>query len=762
MIFGLCCPIAVPLSNAQNIQVLPGTAPLVWQGDFAKQMVAGIDGFFTQEIAASVENRKELWHRDFSSHENYGASIAANRDRFKKIIGVVDPREKVSMKLAGTIEKPAFIGQGDGYKIYTVRWQAIKGVDGEGLLLQPDGEVAGNIVALPDCDQLPEMLAGLVPGSPAPSQFARLLVEAGFRVIVPVLINRENTYSGNPDFSMTDQPHREFICRGAYELGRHIIGYEVQKILAAVDWFQEEDKGTLPTGVIGYGEGGLLALYAAAVDTRIDAAAVLGYFQPREQIWREPFYRNVWSLLYEFGDAEIATLVCPRPIVLEACKAPEVVIPFDRPRGSQATPGILTTPATFDVEKEVERAKELVRGLHTAFPIQLVKAPLGIPGCDETLSSLVTSLGVQRNITHGKGLPGKMRAKFNHESRLERQFQQLVNYNQYLMREAEFTRAEFWSRADDSSLQSWQESTKWYRDYFRNEVVGSLPSPTMPENVRSRLVFDEPKYRGYEIVMDVYPGIFNFGILLVPKDIRSGERRPVVVCQHGLDGRPRDVADPSINNRHYHQYACRLAERGFVTYAPQNPYCGRDTFRLLLKKMHPLKKSLFSVIIPQHERMLDWLSGLDFVDPDRIGFYGLSYGGVSAMHIPSVLQKYCLSICSANFNEWVWKKTSLHFTASYMYTVEYDLYMFNMGNTFNYSELAGLICPRPFMVERGHMDGVAPGSWVAYEFAKVRRRFDLLGIGNRAEIEYFSGEHEINATGTFDFLHKHLNWNPDN
>jgi hypothetical protein len=37
---------------------------------------------------------------------------------------------------------------------------------------------------------------------------------------------------------MTNQPHREWIYRPAFELGRHIIGYEVQKILALVDWFR--------------------------------------------------------------------------------------------------------------------------------------------------------------------------------------------------------------------------------------------------------------------------------------------------------------------------------------------------------------------------------------------------------------------------------------------------------------------------------------------------------------------------------------------
>ena len=42
------------------------------------------------------------------------------------------------------------------------------------------------------------------------------------------------------------------------------------------------------------------------------------------------------------------------------------------------------------------------------------------------------------------------------------------------------------------------------------------------------------------------------------------------------------------------------------------------------------------------------LATLQEVDPARIAFYGLSYGGESAVRIPTVLEDYCLSICSAS------------------------------------------------------------------------------------------------------------------
>ncbi|HSH16796.1 MAG TPA: hypothetical protein VLD18_12220, partial [Verrucomicrobiae bacterium] len=92
------------------------------------------------------------------------------------------------------------------------------------------------------------------------------------------------------------------------------------------------------------------------------------------------------------------------------------------------------------------------------------------------------------------------------------------------------------------------------------------------------------------------------------------------------------------------------------------------------------------------------------------------------------------------------------------WTNEYDMPEWNLGNTFNYAELSWLIFPRPFMVERGHDDGVAPDEWVAYEYAKTRRHYVKLGLGDRTEIEFFNGPHTINGEGTFEFLHRHLNW----
>ena len=730
---------------------LPGTGRLTRKGDLAAAMVAGLRKFMAARLEASVAQRERLWSPDFSSRRAYERSVAPNRERFRRYIGAVDRRVAFeALELLATTSTPAKIGEGEGYAIYAVRWPVLEGVDAEGLLLRPDGEPVAGVVAVPDADWLPEMLVGLVLGVPARAHFARRLAENGCLVLVPTIVNRKTTWSGNPRLGRrTGQSHREWVYRMAYEMGRHIIGYEVQKVLAAVEWLKAQRAG-MPVAVFGHGEGGLIALYAAAVQRRIDAAVVSGYFQAREGLWREPIYRNVWGLLSEFGDAGVARLVAPRPLIIEASQGPVV--------GKQgSTPGELVSPPLASTKAEFGKARATYRRLGAERSLVLVGDGEGPPGREETLAALFRALALSRSLVGAGPQPRRLGRLPDPKARMKRQIDQLVAFTQELMRRSEARRAALWSKLDFSSLEAYQKSTAPYRKMFLEELIGQAPPPSVAPNPRSRLYRDEPKWTGYEVVLDVWPGCFAYGILLVPKDIRPGERRPVVVCQHGLEGRPQKVVDREPQTP-YHHFGARLADRGFVVFAPQNPYIGGDEFRVIQRMANPLRLSLFSLIIRQHEVITDWLAGLPFVDPERIAFYGISYGGKTAMRVPAVLRGYCLSICSADFNDWVRKNVTVEHPCSYMFTGEYEMPEFDLGHIANYGEMAALIAPRPFMVERGHRDGVAPDEWVAYEYAKVRRLYARLGIAERTEIEFFDGPHEIHGVGTFRFLHRHLHW----
>jgi hypothetical protein len=127
------------------------------------------------------------------------------------------------------------------------------------------------------------------------------------------------------------------------------------------------------------------------------------------------------------------------------------------------------------------------------------------------------------------------------------------------------------------------------------------------------------------------------------------------------------------------------------------------------------------------------------------------------MRVPAVEKRYCLSICSGDFNEWVGKNVSVDLDRSYMWTGEYEMYEFDLGNTFNYAEMAYLIAPRPFMVERGHDDPVGIDEMVSGEYAKVRYLYaNRLKLPERTAIDYQPGGHQIFLKGTMEFIEKHL------
>jgi dienelactone hydrolase len=777
-LLAILCVIGVA-SLGQSAEPLPGTQPLTEEGDLAAKMVQGIHKYLDRELTASVPKRKPLWKPDYSSPEKYIQSIEPNRQRLRKYLGVVDRRLPPKLEYVGGPDEPALVGETDRYRVYAVRWAVLPGIDGEGLLLEPKGEVLANVIAVPDAAHIPEQIAGLAPGVAKEAQFARRVAEVGCRVLVPVLIDRKDDLSANPRLNRaTNLPHREFVHRMAYEMGRTLLGYEIQKVLAAVDWFQgrltkDGNGAPVPVRIIGQGDGGRVAFYAAALDDRIGICSVNGAFGPQENLADRPIDRNVWGLLTEFGDAEVAAGFWPpqgrfvdhllwyRWLQIEDNATPEWAGPATRPSRGGAAPGSIVQQSPEVVKREFERIVALTGKEGDPLPLFSSARLDGRPPPDVPLSVLnfMNQAPVVLKAEPEDQPPAKdLRKNFDPAARHKRQFDQLVAFTQKLWRDSDAVRKEFWKKADASSPEAWEKSCEAYRDYFHTEVIGKLPEPTMPLNPRTRQVYDEKTWTGYEVMLDVYPDVYAYGILLLPKDLKPGEKRPVVVCQHGLEGRPTDTI--SMEKRPtYNHFSRRLVELGYIVYAPQNPYIGSTTFRQIQRKAQPLKASLFSFIVRQHQRTLDWLETLPNVDPKRIAFYGLSYGGKTAMRVPAIEKRYCLSICSADFNEWVGKCVSVDLDRSYMWTIEYDMYEFDLGHTFNYAEMAYLIAPRPFMVERGHDDGVGTDEMVAYEYAKVRYLYaNRLKLPDRTEIEFFPGGHEIRAKGTFEFLKKHLGY----
>ncbi|MDT8301563.1 MAG: dienelactone hydrolase family protein [Sedimentisphaerales bacterium] len=747
-----------PIEAAET--VLPGTQPLVWQEeDLSTQLMDGAHRFIEKQIHTSRVKRARFWKYDTSSKQSYETSVAENRQIFRTIIGAVDTRLPVRMERFGDNANPALVAETAKYRVFQVRWPVLDGVFGEGLLVQPKQRTMAHVVVVPDADQTPEQLLGLSPGLNPQQQYARRLAENRFELVIPALVSRRKLDTKDAGLRKSDQTYREWIYRQAFHMGRHIIGYEVQKLLAAVDWFVQQDASS-QIGVVGYAEGGLIAFYTAAIDTRIHAVLVSGYFDARENVWAEPIYRNVWSLLSRFGDAEIASLILPRSLVVEHS-------PVQNITGHK---GDWHTPDFNSVRQEFERIP-----FRNRFSQPILVHDEGNPTCPGSIRAIeafASRLAIETDMALSDEFPVEQRHSFNPDSRHKRAVQQIEKHVQSLVRKSEHVRDKFflydvmpelaerrWSterRRNTHSVEKFVKGSKSFREKFHTDGMGRFDEPLLAPNPHTRRILDSEKCSAYDVVLDVFNDLFAWGVLIVPKDIPPGQRRPVVVCQHGRNGVPRDTIDG--NNSAYNNFAGHLAERGFITFSPHNLYRGEDRYRWLDRKANTVKATLFSFIIAQHDQILRWLETLPFVDGEHMAFYGLSYGGETAVRVPPILEKYFLSICSGDFNQWTRKVAATDQPFSFMRTIEWEMPYWNLGHTFDYAEMAYLMVPRPFMVERGHLDTVGRNRWVAHEYAKVHWLYAQLGIADRTEIEFFQGGHSINGEGTFEFLHEHLDW----
>lgn len=75
------------------------------------------------------------------------------------------------------------------------------------------------------------------------------------------------------------------------------------------------------------------------------------------------------------------------------------------------------------------------------------------------------------------------------------------------------------------------------------------------------------------------------------------------------------------NSTGYNDVAAKLADKGFIVFAPHNLYRGEDLYRWLSRKANTLKKTLYSFIIPQHDQIDHYLL---IVDSEQLS--GRDYG----------------------------------------------------------------------------------------------------------------------------------------
>ncbi|HAH48478.1 MAG TPA: hypothetical protein DCM07_27280, partial [Planctomycetaceae bacterium] len=138
------------LQPAPDPRPLPHTKPLIFPGDLSEKMIAGIDKFLLRQIAQAANERPNNWKRDLTSPEAYLKSIADKRAELSAMLGLTDPLVTGRFAYIGDAsDQPA-----EEFTLYEVSWPVLDDMQGTGLLLVPQGKIRGDIIAIPEADQL--------------------------------------------------------------------------------------------------------------------------------------------------------------------------------------------------------------------------------------------------------------------------------------------------------------------------------------------------------------------------------------------------------------------------------------------------------------------------------------------------------------------------------------------------------------------------------------------------------------------------------
>jgi pimeloyl-ACP methyl ester carboxylesterase len=224
--------------------------------------------------------------------------------------------------------------------------------------------------------------------------------------------------------------------------------------------------------------------------------------------------------------------------------------------------------------------------------------------------------------------------------------------------------------------------------------MGPLPGGErrVPLDVRVVETIDEPGYVRKKVTFASEPSDRVPAWLLVPKG--GPVPKPAALCLHQTNTIGKD--EPAgLGGKPYTFYAKELAERGYVTIAPDYPNFGEyrvDTYGLGYA-------SASMKAIWNNMRAVDLVTSLEEVDADRIGVIGHSLGGHNAIFTALFDPRLKAVVSSCGFNSFphYYKGNIAGWShKGYMPRLK-EVYHLDLEQVpFDWPELIGALAPRAF------------------------------------------------------------------
>ena len=282
------------------------------------------------------------------------------------------------------------------------------------------------------------------------------------------------------------------------------------------------------------------------------------------------------------------------------------------------------------------------------------------------------------------------------------------------------------------------------------ELLGRLPEHVDPD-VELVDVEQRDGYRVQRLVFDSEATMAVPSLLLVP-DGAERDPRPAVVAVHGHGTTKDSITAPDGDDGV--DYGHRLAAAGLVVLAPDlrgfgersdwtpedHYHCDVDLVNAVLVGTTPLAQNLWDMA-----RCIDVLQSLPFVDRDRIGVCGWSYGGTIALFLAAWDQRVTAALVSCYLS-------SIPSSHRMPWNLCGSQVLPGMADELDHAQLAALVAPRSLIVESARDDLIFPLDAARSSVAAARLAYEAAGAADRITHVVVDGDHRFDGTETLPAL----------
>lgn len=274
------------------------------------------------------------------------------------------------------------------------------------------------------------------------------------------------------------------------------------------------------------------------------------------------------------------------------------------------------------------------------------------------------------------------------------------------------------------------------------EVMGPLPdvSRKVPLDVQISGEVRTPKYVRKKMTFAAEQNDRVPAFLLIPHE-RKG-KLPAVLCLHQTNGKLGKEEPAGLGGNPNLHYALHLAERGYVTLAPDYPSFGEYPYDF--KKSDYVSGSMKAVW--NNMRAIDLLQSLPEVDPERVGCIGHSLGGHNAMFTAAfdTRIKALVSNCGfTSFPKYYGGKLAGWTSDRYMPLIRTKFALDPAKIPFDFPGVVAAFAPRAFLASSPVGDDNFEISGVRDCIAAATPVYELLGVKNKLAANYPNCKHDF-------------------